>query len=81
MANALKVNDDCEMAIAVVIYRRLWMENRWPTGVHFKKRLKGQMLSFGLPKNGLRGLISQLKRGFDVPVVLNSCATVTREKI
>ncbi|CAH7060757.1 Allophanate hydrolase subunit 2 [Vibrio chagasii] len=75
----VKVNDDCEMAVcggdlqATLDGKPL---ANWSTFQAFK----GQMLSFGLPKNGLRAYLA-IKGGFDVPVVLNSCATVTREKI
>lgn len=41
---------------------------------------RGQTLSFGLPKNGLRAYLA-IKGGFDVPLQLGSCATVAKDKL
>ncbi|MEF1280953.1 allophanate hydrolase, partial [Vibrio fortis] len=41
---------------------------------------KGQMLSFGLPTNGLRAYLA-VKGGFKAPVSLTSASTVVREKV
>lgn len=76
---AFKVDHDCEMSIcggdlqAALDGHKL---DNWST---FQARA-GQILSFGLPKNGLRAYLA-IKGGFDAPVTLNSRSTVTREKI
>ncbi|MGR3959664.1 5-oxoprolinase subunit C family protein [Vibrio lentus] len=76
---AFKIDHDCEMSIcggdlqAALDGQKL---DNWST---FQART-GQVLSFGLPKNGLRAYLA-IKGGFDVPVTLNSRSTVTREKI
>lgn len=41
---------------------------------------KGQVLSFGLPRNGLRAYLA-VKGGFEAPVSLTSTSTVVREKV
>ncbi|MGF1846811.1 biotin-dependent carboxyltransferase family protein [Vibrio lentus] len=76
---AFKIDHDCEMSIcggdlqAALDGQKL---DNWST---FQART-GQVLSFGLPKNGLRAYLA-IKGGFDAPIALNSRSTVTREKI
>ena len=76
---ALRIDFDCEMALcggdlqAKLDGKPLC---NWRTFQAFE----GQVISFGLPKNGLRAYLA-VKGGFDVPLTLHSCSTVTREKI
>lgn len=44
------------------------------------RALKGQRLTFGLPKNGLRAYLA-IKGGFNVATQLGSAATVTRDSL
>lgn len=44
------------------------------------RALKGQSLTFGLPKNGLRAYLA-IKGGFSIPQQLGSVATVSRDKL
>ncbi|MDH5878983.1 biotin-dependent carboxyltransferase family protein [Vibrio sp. S/42/10] len=76
---ALKIDFDCEMALCGGdLQAKLdgMLLGNWSTFQAFK----GQVLSFGLPKNGLRAYLA-IKGGFDVPSTLHSCSTVTREQI
>lgn len=69
----------CEMAIAGGdLNARLDGEpiENWSTF----RVLKGQRLTFGLPKNGLRAYLA-IKGGFCIPQQLGSVATVTRDKL
>ena len=75
----LQVNDDCEMAICGGDLQATLDGKPLPNWSTFQA-FKGQMLSFGLPKNGLRAYLA-IKGGFVVHGVLNSSATITREKI
>ncbi len=75
----LKVDSDCEMALCGGDLQAKLDDkplDNWSTFQAFR----GQVLSFGLPKNGLRAYLA-IKGGFNVPVMLDSCSTVTREKI
>ena len=76
---AIEVNQDCLMAITGGDLQAK-LENvpiaNWST---FAAR-KGQILSFGLPKNGLRSYLA-VKGGFTIPYSLNSASTVVREKV
>ncbi|MFA0425110.1 biotin-dependent carboxyltransferase family protein, partial [Vibrio sp. 10N.222.54.A1] len=76
---ALRIDVDCEMALCGGDLQAKLdgkPQANWSTFQAFK----GQVLSFGLPKNGLRAYLA-IKGGFDVPSTLDSCSTVTREKI
>ncbi|MEZ8737247.1 MULTISPECIES: biotin-dependent carboxyltransferase family protein [unclassified Vibrio] len=76
---ALRIDFDCEMALCGGDLQAKLdgkPQANWSTFQAFK----GQVLSFGLPKNGLRAYLA-IKGGFDVPSTLGSCSTVTREKI
>lgn len=75
----LKVDFDCEMAICGGDLQATLDGSPLGNWTSFQA-FKGQLLSFGLPKNGLRAYLA-VKGGFDVPPTLNSCSTVTREKI
>jgi biotin-dependent carboxylase-like uncharacterized protein len=69
----------CEMAIAGGdLNARIDGEpiENWSTF----RALKGQRLTFGLPKNGLRAYLA-IKGGFCIPQQLGSVATVTRDKL
>jgi len=72
-----QVNHHCEMAIAGGDLNAkldgVPLSN-WST---FSAR-QGQVLSFGLPKNGLRSYLA-IKGGFEISPELGSCATVTRD--
>ncbi|WP_373953445.1 biotin-dependent carboxyltransferase family protein [Vibrio pomeroyi] len=76
---ALKVDSDCEMALCGGDLQASLdgkLLDNWSTFQAYK----GQVLSFGLPKNGLRAYLA-IKGGFNVLNTLNSSSTVTREKI
>ena len=75
----LKVDFDCEMAICGGDLQATLDGNPLSNWTSFQA-FKGQVLSFGLPKNGLRAYLA-IKGGFNVPNTLNSSSTVTREKI
>ncbi|NOH96986.1 biotin-dependent carboxyltransferase family protein [Vibrio sp. 99-70-13A1] len=75
----IRVDEDCELAIcggdldAKLDGKPV---SNWSTFIAHK----GQMLSFGLPKNGLRAYLA-IKGGFNIPLTLGSSSTVVREKI
>lgn len=73
------IHSSCEMAIAggdlAARLDEQPLEN-WSTF----KASKGQRLTFGLPKNGLRSYLA-IKGGFIVPPQLGSAATVTRDQL
>lgn len=74
-----KIGQDCELAIAggdLGAKLNGAPLTNWAT---FSTR-KGDILSFGLPKNGLRSYLA-IKGGFVVQQQLGSCATVTRDKL
>ncbi|MGO2319274.1 MAG: biotin-dependent carboxyltransferase family protein [Vibrio toranzoniae] len=75
----LKVDFDCEMAICGGDLQATLDGSPLDNWSSFQA-FKGQVLSFGLPKNGLRAYLA-IKGGFNVPNTLNSSSTVTREKI
>lgn len=73
------IHSTCEMAIAGGdLSARLdgTPLDNWSTF----KALKGQRLTFGLPKNGLRSYLA-ITGGFLVPPQLGSAATVTRDQL
>lgn len=76
---SFKVNHDCILAICGGDLNAkldgLPVDN-WSTFV----ALKGQELSFGLPKNGLRAYLA-VKGGFVTPLTLGSSSTVTRDNL
>ncbi|PML49171.1 allophanate hydrolase [Vibrio lentus] len=76
---AFKIDHDCEMSICGGDLQASLDGHKLDNWSTFQARA-GQILSFGLPKNGLRAYLA-IKGGFDVPVTLNSRSTVTREKI
>ncbi|MCG9750918.1 biotin-dependent carboxyltransferase family protein [Vibrio brasiliensis] len=73
------IHSTCEMAIAGgdlgARLDGIPLDN-WSTF----KALKGQRLTFGLPKNGLRSYLA-ITGGFLVPPQLGSAATVTRDQL
>ncbi|MEZ8286033.1 biotin-dependent carboxyltransferase family protein [Vibrio splendidus] len=76
---ALRIDFDCEMALCGGDLQAKLDGKPQSNWCNFQA-FKGQVLSFGLPKNGLRAYLA-VKGGFDAPSTLNSCSTVTREKI
>ncbi|PTO74838.1 allophanate hydrolase [Vibrio splendidus] len=75
----LRIDFDCEMALCGGDLQAKLdgkPQSNWRTFQAFA----GQVLSFGLPKNGLRAYLA-IKGGFDVPSTFDSCSTVTREKV
>ncbi|MDK9738051.1 biotin-dependent carboxyltransferase family protein [Vibrio sp. D404a] len=76
---AIQINNDCLMSITGGDLQAKLDDQpiaNWSTFVAHK----GQTLSFGLPKNGLRAYLA-IKGGFKVPYSLTSASTVVREKI
>ncbi|MGF1755278.1 biotin-dependent carboxyltransferase family protein [Vibrio makurazakiensis] len=74
---AFRINHDCILALCGGdLNAKLDNQtiNNWST---FRAH-RGQTLSFGLPKNGLRAYLA-IKGGFDVPVTLGSSSTVIRD--
>ncbi|NVD07940.1 biotin-dependent carboxyltransferase [Vibrio sp. JPW-9-11-11] len=73
------IHASCEMAIAGGdLNAKLDGESvcNWSTF----RAVRGQTLSFGLPRNGLRAYLA-IKGGFNVPQQLGSVATVTRDQL
>jgi biotin-dependent carboxylase-like uncharacterized protein len=75
----IKVNQDCLLSIAGGDLQAKLDEVSIPNWSSFVA-YKGQVLSFGLPKNGLRAYLA-VKGGFKAPVSLTSTSTVVREKV
>jgi len=73
------IHHSCELAIAGGDLNAkldgISIEN-WSTF----RALKGQTITFGLPRNGLRAYLA-VKGGFDVPTQLGSSATVERDQL
>ncbi|OBS95773.1 allophanate hydrolase [Vibrio tasmaniensis] len=76
---AFKIDHDCEMSICGGDLQASLDGHKLDNWSTFQART-GQILTFGLPKNGLRAYLA-IKGGFDAPITLNSRSTVTREKI
>ncbi|MGD8170616.1 biotin-dependent carboxyltransferase family protein [Vibrio sp. TRT 21S02] len=76
---AFRINSDCQLSITGGdLNAKLDGEPlvNWATFSAYK----GQILSFSLPKNGLRSYLA-VKGGFKVPMQVGSCATVTKDKL
>ncbi|UTT86016.1 biotin-dependent carboxyltransferase family protein [Vibrio pelagius] len=76
---AAEINQDCILAITGGDLQAKLDSvpiTNWSTFV----ARKGQVLSFGLPKNGLRAYLA-VSGGFKAPVSLTSASTVVREKV
>ncbi|KOO09436.1 biotin-dependent carboxyltransferase family protein [Vibrio hepatarius] len=73
------INDDCELAIAGGDLNAKLDGVPLTNWCTFAAK-KGQTLTFGLPKNGLRSYLA-IKHGFQANYQLGSCSAVTRDQL